>query len=69
MPAGLADKQIHLVNAGSINGVVKAYIVKDSDTENGCNAPEDAVDDTCATPGDGTGELDSNLQLMRKSHP
>ena len=64
VPAGLGDKMIHLVNDGSVNGVVKAYIVKDSDTENGCNAPEAAVDTTCDTPGAGQGELDSNLNLM-----
>ncbi len=64
VPAGLADKIIHLKNDGTVNGVVKAYIVKDSDTENGCNAPEAAVDTTCDTPGAGTGELDSNIDLM-----
>lgn len=35
-----------------------------SDNDNGCNEPEDIVDDSCESPGPDQGELDDNLEVL-----
>jgi predicted ribosomally synthesized peptide with SipW-like signal peptide len=40
------------------------YLRVSSDKDNGCNEPEDLVDDTCGVPGVGEGELDEKMDLL-----
>lgn len=46
-----------LKNTGSLPGQFIADLSNIMDNENGCNAPESEVDQTCDNPGTGQGEL------------
>jgi hypothetical protein len=46
-----------LKNTGSLSGQFIAELSNISDNENGCNAPEKEIDQTCDNPGVGQGDL------------
>lgn len=51
------QKEWTIVNTGSVPGTLKMQLNDIVNIENGCNEPEAIVDTTCATPGNGEGEL------------
>lgn len=64
-PGDSGTGTVELKNTGSVDGnLISALFAKTADTDNGCNTPEtSAPDATCGTPGEGEGELDSNLEI------
>jgi hypothetical protein len=46
-----------LKNKGTLPGKLVVSLINVADKENGCNAPESKVDQTCSSPGIGEGEL------------
>jgi len=57
--AGEKTWKIH--NQGSLDGDLAFKLANVQNLENGCNEPESLVDSTCDNPGDGEGELGSEL--------
>lgn len=50
-------------NVGSLDGELYFRLANVENLENGCNEPEALVDTTCDNPGDGQGELGSELEF------
>ncbi len=51
------QKEWTIINTGSVPGTLKMQLNDIVNIENGCNEPEAKADTTCATPGNGEGEL------------
>ncbi len=51
------QKEWTIINTGSVPGTLKMQLNDIVNIENGCNEPEALADTTCATPGNGLGEL------------
>ena len=50
-----------IVNNGTIDGELTFKMNELVNNDNGCNEPEAIVDNTCANPGPGEGELGANM--------
>ncbi len=58
------EKTWKIHNQGSLDGDLAFKLANVHNFENGCNEPEALVDSTCDNPGDGEGELGSELSFQ-----